>query len=133
MILESTDGGMSWTQAVTPSFTGSIGVFEFAPSDSAVVYAGTATACVHNDYDCSTGSASGVLVSSNGGTNWSLAVDVDLADAVVTDIAVDPTRHRLRLGGNPRGRALAHRRRGSRLVAGDDHRPHRPPSAGRGG
>jgi photosystem II stability/assembly factor-like uncharacterized protein len=87
-ILESFDRGASW-QIVTGWLDGGLGwrAIEFAPSDPAVVYAGTGAYFSAGSFDGSL-PATGISVSTNGGASWVAANDSLSSTAHVTDIAV---------------------------------------------
>lgn len=90
-IMESANGGDSWTQAGESALPYGFGwdVLTFAPSDPDVVYGGTAAYFSAGTFD-RTRPAKGVYRSTNGGSAWSAANDTLSADAHVVAIAVHP-------------------------------------------
>jgi len=114
-ILESFDGGASWylrwdlseiegelvqgTQDQTPA------VIAFAPSQPSVVYAAVAfdyCVFVHEEPLCSAPGA-GVLVSEDGGGSWRRAVDANIKDLSVLDLAIDPANEDVVYAATPSG------------------------------
>ncbi|MBI3962508.1 MAG: hypothetical protein HY335_07135 [Deinococcus sp.] len=92
-LLESSNGGfrgVNWRTA-NPSPGSRMGwrAIAFAPSDSSIVYAGTAGFISAGTFDPQV-PARGTYVSRNGGTTWSEANTFPYQDAHVTSLAVDP-------------------------------------------
>ncbi|MFA9403504.1 MAG: WD40/YVTN/BNR-like repeat-containing protein [Anaerolineales bacterium] len=90
-ILEWGTGDPVWqSSAYTPDYGPSTSVIEYAPSDANVVYAGSAG---HNTMVHAEGyeGGRGVLVSRDGGSNWEIITGEAFKDAMVTDLAIDPT------------------------------------------
>jgi photosystem II stability/assembly factor-like uncharacterized protein len=101
-ILESTNGGAAWERRWALAEIGDelaegtsnqmVSAFAYAPSDPATVYASLChDYCVlfHETPMCQLPGA-GVLVSHDGGTSWERAVDKNLEQMCVIDLAVAP-------------------------------------------
>ena len=87
-VWKTTDGGSTWNPLTDSQSTLSMGAIAVAPSNSSVIYAGTGEA--NNSGDSNFGR--GVLVSTNGGTSWTLQTAGGAFDRkAIAEIAVDPT------------------------------------------
>lgn len=89
-LVTSRDGGANWTQA--SSFDGQRigwGIVAFAPSNPAIVYAGSTGYYSAGSFDPSQ-PGGGVYVSQDGGNTWSPANDGLSGDASVYGLAVEP-------------------------------------------
>jgi len=92
VLLESTDRGATWHPRTQPMGEGAgPRVFAFAPSNPAVVYAGTggyrSAGSWSNEYP-----GRGLLISIDGGRSWRSSPDPMIGDAHVAAIAVHPER-----------------------------------------
>ena len=78
------------SSAYIPNYGPETSVIEYAPSDANIVYAGSAN---HNTMVHAEGyeSGRGVLISRDGGSNWEIITGEAFKDAMVTDLAIDPT------------------------------------------
>ncbi len=85
------DGGTNWTPLTDSQVTLSMGAIALAPNNPLKVYAGTGEA--NNSLDSNYGR--GILVSSNGGSTWSLSTGpsgiLNTAGFTIAQISVDPT------------------------------------------
>jgi len=87
-VWKTTNGGTNWVPLTDTQSTLSMGAIAIAPSNPDVLYAGTGEA--NNSGDSNYGR--GILVSSNGGSSWTLATAGGAFDRLTTSqIAVDPT------------------------------------------
>jgi uncharacterized repeat protein (TIGR01451 family) len=87
-VWKTTNGGTTWTPLTDVQSTVSMGAIAVAPSNPAVVYAGTGEA--NNSGDSNSGH--GVLVSTDAGATWTLSTAGGAFDRrAVSEIAVDPT------------------------------------------
>ncbi len=89
-ILEWGAGEPVWqSSAYTPNYGPETSVIEYAPSDASIVYAGSANhnTMIHETYE----SGRGVMVSRDGGSSWEIITGEAFKDAMVTDLAIDPT------------------------------------------
>lgn len=87
-IWESYDGGNSWEVRKLPGF-GLGSVIMFAPSNNSTVYTGGLNPLCVLYAGLSCNPVSGLYVSHDGGTTWSLANDENIATLAIIDIAVD--------------------------------------------
>lgn len=82
--------GNRWEQMnYPPNFYPETSVIVFAPSDTDVIYAGSANhnTMVHDVYE----QGHGIMVSRDGGRTWREISGEEFRDALVTDLAVSPT------------------------------------------
>ena len=87
-VWKTTNGGTTWTPLTDTQRTLSMGAIAIAKSNPSVIYAGTGEA--NNSGDSNFGR--GILVSTNGGTTWTLRTAAGAFDRLATSqIAVDPT------------------------------------------
>jgi hypothetical protein len=87
-VWKTTDNGANWIALTDAQSTLSMGAIAVAPSNSSVIYAGTGEA--NNSGDSNFGR--GVLVSTDGGTSWTLQTAGGAFDRkTIAEIAVDPT------------------------------------------
>ncbi len=89
-VWKTTDGGTTWTPLTDTQTDLAMGAIAVAPSNSSVIYAGTGEA--NNSADSQYGA--GILVSTNGGTTWSLSTGpsgIFATGLTTSKIAVDPT------------------------------------------
>ncbi|HEV2324408.1 MAG TPA: hypothetical protein VGS10_10715, partial [Terracidiphilus sp.] len=87
-VWKTTDGGTTWTALTDSQTTLSMGSIAIAPSNNLKIYAGTGEA--NNSIDSNYGK--GILVSSDGGSTWTLETASGAFDGVdIGQIAVDPT------------------------------------------
>jgi photosystem II stability/assembly factor-like uncharacterized protein len=86
-VWKTTDNGANWIPLTDAQSTLSMGAIAVAPSNTSVIYAGTGEA--NNSGDSNFGR--GVLVSTDGGTNWTLRTAGGAFDRkTISEIAVDP-------------------------------------------
>ncbi|MDE3198797.1 MAG: hypothetical protein KGN84_20785, partial [Acidobacteriota bacterium] len=85
-VWKTTDGGATWTPLTDSQSTLAMGAIAIAPSNHLKIYAGTGEA--NNSADSNSGA--GILVSSDGGTTWSLTTG-SFNRLAIGKIAVDPT------------------------------------------
>lgn len=95
----TSDAGQTWTSNTDALPSLAIGAIAFAPSNPAVVYAGTGEAS--NSRDARAGV--GILKSLDGGANWNLLAAAALKRAAVAVIRVSPTNPDIVLAGTARG------------------------------
>ena len=87
-VWKTTDGGTNWAPLTDNQATLAMGAIAIAPSNHLQIYAGTGEA--NNGADNIQGD--GVLVSSNGGSTWTLeTANGAFAGVSIGQIAVDPT------------------------------------------
>ena len=87
-VWKTTDGGATWNPLTDTQSTLSMGAIAVAPSSPQVIYAGTGEA--NNSGDSNFGR--GVLVSTNGGSSWTLRNAGGAFDRkAISEIAVDPS------------------------------------------
>jgi hypothetical protein len=86
-VWKTTNGGSAWTPLTDGQVTLSMGAIALAPSNAYVIYAGTGEA--NNGFDSNYGR--GILVSTNGGINWTLTGNSVFDRKAIAKIAVDPT------------------------------------------
>jgi photosystem II stability/assembly factor-like uncharacterized protein len=87
-VWKTTNGGSTWASLTDTQVTQSMGAIAIAPSNPNVIYAGTGEA--NNSGDSNFGR--GVLISTNGGTAWTLSTAGGAFDRrTISEIAVDPT------------------------------------------
>ena len=101
-IWETTDGGATWTPRTDDQPTLSIGAIAFDPSDPTVVYAGTGEG--NSEYFHL---GQGLLVSSDGGTTWTIVASDDFADIGFYRLVVDPSNGRRLLAATTGGAAVS--------------------------
>jgi uncharacterized repeat protein (TIGR01451 family) len=99
-VWKTTNGGSTWSPLTDSEITLSMGAIAIAPSNPSVIYAGTGDANFHIDSNY----GRGVLVSTNGGTSWTLRNNASAFDRkAISEIAVDPTNANVAyvaVGGN---------------------------------
>ncbi len=85
-VWETVDAGATWLPITEDQPTQAMGVVAFAPSDSAIIYAGT------GDRVASRGTypGAGLLKSKDGGVQWQLLAAGTFAGSAFSDLAVDP-------------------------------------------
>ena len=83
-VWETHDAGANWTAKTDDQAALAIGAVVFAPSDPAVIYAGTG----HGDF---LQAGQGLLKSSDGGATWTLLAASTFARTAFRDISVHPT------------------------------------------
>jgi hypothetical protein len=86
-VWKTTNAGSNWTALTDNQVTLSMGAIALAPSNSNVIYAGTGEA--NNSGDSNYGR--GILVSTDGGANWTLTGSSIFNKLTMSQIAVDPT------------------------------------------
>lgn len=88
-LLNSRDGGRSFSRTVSNSANKAWRVVAFAPSDPSIAYAGSSgyQSCGQFDFMFE---GSGLLRSEDGGQTWKEANDLSTSNAAVNQIAIDP-------------------------------------------
>jgi photosystem II stability/assembly factor-like uncharacterized protein len=87
-VWKTTDGGTSYTRLTDKQATLSMGAISIGTNNNQTIYAGTGEA--NNSGDSNFGR--GILISTNGGTSWTLSTALGAFDGLTTSqIAVDPT------------------------------------------
>jgi photosystem II stability/assembly factor-like uncharacterized protein len=91
VIIGSQDRGASWTIHVPPEgVQGTVLAYAFTPADPNTIYAGYGDlGCLRADAPCAP--AGGVIVSRDGGQNWTLASSEALLAVTTAELAVDST------------------------------------------
>ena len=86
-IWRTSDGGASWTPVATEMPTTAIGALAIAPSDEALIYAGSGEAnfANHSRYGL------GLFKSADGGDSWQLLGESDFAGRCISSIVVHPS------------------------------------------
>ncbi|HKF50528.1 MAG TPA: MBG domain-containing protein [Terracidiphilus sp.] len=91
-VWKTVDGGTTWTPLTDSQVTLAMGAIAVAPTDHLKIYAGTGEA--NNSGDSNHGY--GILVSNDGGQNWSLATAGGaFTGNVIGQISVDPTNENI--------------------------------------